>query len=595
MTRRPRAGAAVLVGVLAAALSLAACTGSAPAGPSRSVAPAGSAGSSASSGVVARPAAVASSPPRFPLVTASGGAVTVVDGIDWSMPSWVRPAPNSGFFSEKASPGDQVVVRSVDQAWRQLQPKPGGLDTKDSGQGQGMYFDSLDSQLAQPGPFWMRVFASGIDWAPAWVATACHVHGYGPDYDGEEHLPIWDECVWGHLLETYRALFVDRNLRADPRLRFVYVPGAFTWAEYDYETVAAAVKAGDLTFASYKKWYDHAWRDLADLFGPYRDKLVFTGEDYPFGPFEPQQQDLLAQEATSAGLGIRNGITEEFNFHLNEAPAYGSHIQPDGHLVVDETLPVHDGNHVVATENECYTDCGFDTVDVGYAVEQSNLKALQLRMNWIYVVPAQSRLDDFRPHWDWVRLELGHTAADSADAWADLRTAEDTYWTDATGPFTSKEKWRSKPFVRNLERWLVQRDVPGAVAKRATVDVRAKVFVPENGTAYEGLSTDRAHGSTALAFVLDRAFFGGHPAPVLVKVTYWDAGGAFRVQYAGGRGLTATVRPSGTKAWKTATFAVPDATFDGSLPGGTDVRIVAGSADAIVKLVRIVRSTAPSA
>jgi len=127
------------------------------------------------------------------------------------------------------------------------------------------------------------------------------------------------------------------------------------------------------------------------------------------------------------------------------------------------------------------------------------------------------------------------------------------------------------------------------------VDVRAKVFVPENGTAYEGLSTDRAQGSPALAFALDRAFFGGHPAPVLVKVTYWDAGGAFRLEYAGEHSPTATVRPAGTKAWKTATFALPDATFDGSLPGGTDLRVVALSADAIVKLVRIVRSTAPSA
>ena len=67
--------------------------------------------------------------------------------------------------------------------------------------------------------------------------SSCGVSTYGPDYDGEKHLPIWDDCVWNALLDTYRRLFADTGLAADPRLRFVYVPGAFTWAEYDYETI----------------------------------------------------------------------------------------------------------------------------------------------------------------------------------------------------------------------------------------------------------------------------------------------------------------------------------------------------------------------
>ena len=129
-------------------------------------------------------------------------------------------------------------------------------------------------------------------------------------------------------------------------------------------------------------------------------------------------------------------------------------------MVVDESLPVHDGTRVVATENECYTDCGFSSQDVEYVVRQSNLKALQLRMNWVYVVPGPSFMVEYPEHWDWVRLSLGQTAPTSADAWAALRDAEDTYWGagsgEGDGPFTSKAKWRERPFVRNLERWLVQ-------------------------------------------------------------------------------------------------------------------------------------------
>ncbi|CCH75339.1 hypothetical protein BN11_650012 [Nostocoides australiense Ben110] len=46
----------------------------------------------------------------------------------------------------------------------------------------------------------MRIFASGVDWAPEWVATECKVEGFASDDDGLPHLSIWDDCVWGHLL-----------------------------------------------------------------------------------------------------------------------------------------------------------------------------------------------------------------------------------------------------------------------------------------------------------------------------------------------------------------------------------------------------------
>ncbi len=559
-----------------------------------------SSSSAASSPAVARPASptatagsVDSSPPSYALTAVPVGAVTTVAGLDWSQPSWVRPAANSGFFSEEPDAQTHVVVRSVDQSWAQLAPRQGVLDTTQSGSAQNMSFDSLDDQLAKPGLFWMRIFASGESWAPDWVAAQCKVHGYGPDYDGVKHLPIWDPCVWKHLLETYTSVFVDKGLAADPRLRFVYVPGAFTWAEYDYETIASAVDAGDLDFATYKKWYDHAWTDLATIFGPHKNKLVFTGEDYPFGPFTHAQQDQLAKQATGAGIGIRNGITEEFNFHLSEAPAYGSHVQPDGHLTLDASLPVHDGTHVVGTENECYNDCGFHTTDVPYAVVQSNLKALQLGVNWLYVVPLQSAMLDEPQHWDWVRLSLGQTAATSADAWADLRDAEDTYWSETAPPFTTKASWPTRPWVRNLERWLVQRDVPGGVARRATVDIRRKVFVEENGTSYEGLSTDIAHGQNALYLDLDDRFVASTRGQVQVKVTAWGRSGALRVQT--GAGLSAIVRPSGRPRWETSTVTLDSTGFTGALAGHTDLALVpVGGADAVVRLVRVVRLAPPA-
>lgn len=530
--------------------------------------------------------------PRFPFIEPGASGVTIADGDDWTLPAEVRPASGSGFFSEDESEADHILTRSVDFSWRQLQPSDGDIDTASDGEAQGLYFDSYDTQLADDGAFWMRIFASGVDWAPEWVAEDCGVHGYGPDYDGEDHLPIWDECVWGHLMDTYRKVFVEKGLAADPRLTFVYVPGAFTWAEYDYETINAAVDAGDLDYDTYMRWYDHAWSDLVTLFGEDSDKLVFTGEDYTWGPWGADD-DLLAQQATEAGLGIRNGITEPSNFHLSEAPAYGSAIQPDGHLVVDES--VHVPGRVYATENECFNDCGFETDDPYYAVRQANLKALQLRLNWIYVVPGPSYLREYPEHWDWVRLSQGQTVETSADAWADLRDATDEYWSDDNidpselGRFADPAAWKDRPFVRNLERWLVQVDEPGSVAHRTDADVHTGVLEPENGTAYEGLSTDVAAGDTGFAFDVDPAWADAAAGSALVlKVTYRDEGsGDFAVDTAAG--ASAVVSRDGAGGEKTATLALPE----GALGGDHRIRIslADGADDLVVRFVRLVRVT----
>ncbi len=531
-------------------------------------------------------------PGREPLATGTApapAAVEITEGDDWSMPGWVLPATGTGFFSEDADPAHRVDLRSVDLSWRQLQPDgPGAIDRESTGSAQGMEFESLATQLAEPGPFWMRVFASGVDWAPEWVVEDCGVKTYGPDYDDQWHLPIWDDCVWGHLSALYTLLFADQALAADPDLRFVYVPGAFTWVEYDYDMISIAADRGELAVDRYLAWYRTMLADLVSIFGNERTKLVFTGEDYPFGPFD-ESDDLLAREAVDAGMGIRTGISELANFHLSEAPAYGSHIGQDGHIVVDDRAAPHDGR-VIATENECYRDCGYMTDDPYYSVRQSNLKSLQLRTNWLYVVPGPSYLDEFAEHWEWVRLSLGRTAADSPDAWAALRDAEDVYWTE-----DDTIDWPNRPYVRNLERWLVQRDAaPDGVLVRSEADVHVHDLAPENGTAYEGLRTDHANGVDSFYFDLDDRFFGDvDPHDVLVKVTYLDAGtGSFTIEHPGGP--SAAVDRTDTGSWKTATVPITGFAATGSLAAGTDFAIRAPDGDDLtIRFVRLVRVDAP--
>lgn len=520
---------------------------------------------------------------------------------DWTLPAWVQPSSNSGFFSELASPQHQVNLRVVDFTWRQLEPSEGQFSTTTADEVYGMAFASWDEQLAGNDPFWLRLWISGTEWAPQWMQTECGVSTVANGYENDPHLPIWNACMWSHARQFYREVLLTRGLGADPRMRFVYVPGAFTWCEFDFDIISAAVQQGTVDFATFNAWFQQAMVDLVWIMNqensdPSDDnawKLVYTGEDYPFGPFDASD-DMLARDAVVAGMGIRTGITELFNFHLNDVPAYGTRIAQDAHLVTDdETWPLFDGKRTIGTENECYNDCGYSTSEPYYAVKMSNLKALQLRVNWLYVVPSTSYLAEYASFWNWVRLSLGKTAADSADAWVALREAEDRYWLD--DPVIS---WPASPWVRNLERWLIQREVsPDGLTLRGQ-EVRSSVLDPENGTAYEGRSTDHASGSDYIYFDLDDRFLHRRSDPVDIKVTYLDAGtGPWLIQYAGVNGLTATppVTRTNSGGYMTATVRIEDGYFDDSLAGSCDFRLFDGGADDLeVRFVRVVKMNPPA-
>jgi hypothetical protein len=191
-----------------------------------------------------------------------------------------------------------------------------------------------------------------------------------------------------------------------------------------------------------------------------------------------------------------------------------------------------------------------------------------------------------------VRLSLGQTAGTSADAWAALRDAEDRYWVDNDlGRFADAGAWPALPYVRNLERWLVQVDEPGSVAHRTGADKHVHVLEKDNGIAYEGLTTRVSAGDTGFIFEVDPRFAAAAGAEVVVKVTFLDRGaGAFAVTSA--TGSTVAVERTGSGRWRTATLALPA----GSLGTGASaprlrVSLADGAEDLVVRFVRVVRTT----
>jgi hypothetical protein len=213
-------------------------------------------------------------------------------------------------------------------------------------------------------------------------------------------------------------------------------------------------------------------------------------------------------------------------------------------------------------------------------------------VNWLYTVPTDTFAGARLPSlFRWVRLELGRRAVDAPDAWVALRDAEDTYWKEIGG-----RSWRGFPYVRNLERWLVQRDVkPDGVVRRGT-DVRNGDPDPANGRSYESLRTNLASKRSRIYLAVDNAFLGADESdPVELKVTYRDvAGSAWRVVFRGkgGRTLrTSLVRGrSGARgAFRTVTFRIDQPGFDDGLPGATDIALEAVRGDLEASFARVVK------
>jgi len=543
----------------------------------------------------------------FLLFCTASNAATITNGDDWSLPAWAAPTSDYVFFNENNAPSLNINNHVIDLTWKQINPSQGVYSKTNTATwtevvsgGSTFNFDSYNDQIALPGHYWLRIWLSGEQWIPGWVLTDCNIpttQRWLDHSQQDRHIPLWNTCVWNHAKTMYTQVLQNWGIKDDANMEFIYVPGGFFYGEFDFDVMWAAFQDGSVTSTELLSWLAEIRTSLLAIMGNQAKKLMYTGQDYPFdfqneanGAFE-----LHARDAVSAGMGIRNGITELFNFHLNETPAYGSHIQTDGHVTIDESYIVHRENHVIGNENECFNACGFSTPDPYYAVVMSNLKALQLRSTHLLVETDDSYLNQYADHWNWVRHELGKKANNAPDAWVLLREYEDRFFVDNTP--TNDINWTDKPWLHNFERWLVQKDItPDGISRRGSV-VRTNVLDADNGTSYEGRMTNRANGQDYLYFYVQDNFAIGSSLNMQIKVTYLDtATTSWQLQYRNTAGAliseSVTNTNEGTK--KTATFDLTAANFDNAMTGNADFRIYNGGQNDIeIQFVRLIRLTAP--
>ena len=584
---------------------------------------------------------LASPPPQCG--TAPSMEPTLVDGVDWSVPDWVPTPTNSGYFGKTLGEEPRVQWAAASVSWRQLHPGPEEFVSTDAdsiapGYGDESEMDILDEVLQGDVPYWLRVYLSAEDWAPDWIFEECpDIQRIHDEDQGIDNLPIWDDCVWRHILNMYTVLLGDCtivaegtavgtcpvdadgvvipvngwNLREDPRLLLLYVPGAFRFAEYGLSVIEEADAMGsfdtdDASFESiYVDWFLRAVEDLVDLVGEeYSHKLMFTGEDFPYSVPDGWDSDVinhLPMDAVSAGLSIRNGITENHSSHHYHTPAYGTFIDGSGHVVADEDWVAYDGKRILATEQECFgvdggcgateydLDLAEDLEDFTYEVTRANLVSLQARMNFMYVKPEVNEL--MPEHWNWVEHNLSQRPEQATEAWVTLGAYRDRFFEDND----PQHDWFRRPWVRNTEKHLAQRDVCyGGQTRLGTLWVEGDAWEPDPAemTNIEGRRTDRDNGQDFIYFDVAEAF-SEEAADYDLAVTFVDSGTAsWSVEYeqSGCLVSTGTVTNTDSTSLKTAWFSLEDATFTDEMPGATDLRIYNGGGEDIeIRMVRLLR------
>ncbi|MCB1150640.1 beta-galactosidase, partial [bacterium] len=544
-------------------------------------------------------------PDAQPSPVAARPGVTL--GEDYLLPADMEPLPYTGYIShptltiaEGGSPQKNWWV-----SWADLEPERGHYDwglmdqklalAESQGYRISLHIQSITAGGGDPD--------LGIDVpnvVPAWVyeefeLTDADLADLGWQFDLKV-IPGWRPEIRAAFEEFLHA-FGEAGYPAHHALGSAYVHGISPsrGEEFWLEDVNVQLLESEHGFspAVLQDWLSSRMDAYAAAFKDDAFKLAWVGNCGYWGnrgaEYGRVAQDLLDQ-AWALGMGNRTGSIERYNLWLNE-PAYGQSVDQDGYLFTDESIAPLRDERFFGEENEEYGDdwtWRFGSTD-GDAQRYrfAMLRALQMQLRFL---ATSSAAESINPELsEYARLSFGRTVFDSPDAWAYLRESPVSTLESGTGT------------VKNLERWLTQRDHPGAVtvpAQEVSRAFAAGSTDPWDRTSYYDFiarRTDLDNGQTAMAFHLDDRFLAGR-APQ-IKVEFLDQAAAEwqleDTDVDGRTAATTAVLGQGDGRVKTATFLLEDARLSNGLDHGADFRLICdGPNDLVVRWVRVLRTPA---
>ena len=505
-----------------------------------------------------------------------------VDGEDWSLPLWVKPARYSGIqISPKLVSAEFPgrIQRAVRASWREVEPSEGTFD-----------FDGLRQAIlkeSEGGQYAVKMGLGASVWETRYFqglqdrTLRKTAPGTAPLWLKQHGIPLIEEQPNKSLpfqvvnMDIYHPEYHKRYLKLVEAFGRSGIP---QMKELDlcYLHLVSASRGeegvGPAVGDPRRQLFEERLRAWAD---------AFKGVAYKLCLVSGKEEDL--QLGLKLGMGQRNGFVEHYMLHAPNS-GLGQELDADGYLVVNEQCPLIAGNRASGDENEEYTsshEARFGPIETfPHRYHEATLRMLQMRRNFVWAEGGPWLINP--PLLHYLALELGQTARDAPDAWCYLRES------------VIKGGQQGQP-VKNFERWLYQRDADGARTKATEkVAVPPQMFEFDRYHLFDltARQTQLAKGQVLIRFGVDETFLAGGPHAVAVKITYLDrARAAWQLEYFAGANMIATrpVTCGDSGAARTITFILKDACFPGRDYTGLDLQIRALKGDAVIRLVRVIK------
>ena len=485
----------------------------------------------------------------------------VIDGWDWSLPPEVKPAPNGLLavyrtsniqhpLDKKIKSLDLPVNTSLDLwvKWRDLEPA------------EGQYrFDLLRERISEADragcAVVLRVLSSATIFAPEWLA--------------EKGIPLLEEkgkdkpkvtnYDIAHPEFHKRYLLLVENLGKSGIPRIEALKGSYVgYASPSYGDEGIGPHGENPDSVPHVIARLDAW---AHAFEGVEHKVFMGG---------------ISQHGLGLGFGTRRGFVEMYLYHIPSSEI-GQTVDGQGYLFVDDSVDLLKRGAFHGEENEEYEEgwatakrgfrFGKNTDSFTYRYFVSNLRTLQMQCNHVLMNPFSI----YPEQMVWVGQSLGKKVEDSPDIWCALRESH----IRRIGP------------VKNMERWLYQRDTPGF---ETTPDVKiehpVKMWMAEPDKHFDHI----ARKGQQIGFAVDDRWAAGKPVDIALKVTYFDKGMGdvdIAVGTSGGN-VTRQIKLTNDGKLKTATFFINDAVFPAKKMD-YDITFKATADEAVLSFVRIIR------
>ncbi len=530
----------------------------------------------------------------------------VTAGSDYWLPDWVEPEEFAGYVGhpDRDLPGNDQ--RNLWTTWAALEPEPGEYDwspitTALSAAEAGGWQISLHIQCVTWGggdpERGVAIPRTVPEWVPgAFDLTEDDIIDLGGEW-GLEVIPGWRPEIRARFDALLQALG-ETGVPQREALGSAYIHGISPsrgeefWMDQGRLDMLEA--HGDFDADVLATWFTERIDAYAGAFAGVEHKLAWVGTLGVWRWCEPDYEAVvrgLIQHAWDVGAGIRSGIVEKYNVWLEE-PALGQSVDDAGYLHTDETIPPLAEERYFGNENEAYGDSwtwlfGGGAGDaIRYRL--SMLRALQMQVRFLWTDDPAERLDPELSYY--ARFAFGKRVENSPDAWCYLRES-------AVGRHITPAG-----VVKNFERWLFQRDVPGGMTvptERVDRTFNAGSIGDDDPDAFHDLlarRTDRENGQPHISFDLDDRFDVSGPVQIKVEIRD-DSEASWRLEYEGADGSvqrTAAFTGQADGAVRTVSFTLDDVRFAGGLEHGMDFRIACeGPDDVTVRWVRVIRLQRP--